>query len=164
MDKEAEPVIAPQSPDTLVGTTKDESRKGCCVDKKIKHLEMIEAVVNRMAGNSFLIKGWCVTIVSALLALSSKDANKYFVVVAYYPVLMFWIMDGYFLWQERLFRGLYDEIRVAADAAVSFSMDTSHLKKKISWIAAFFSLTLSLFYATMILAILIVYQILFGSI
>jgi len=31
-----------------------------------KHLELIQAVITRMAGNSFLIRGWSVTLVSAL--------------------------------------------------------------------------------------------------
>ena len=64
------------------------------MEKKIKHLEMIQVIINRLAGNSFLLKGWCVTLVSALLALSSKDSNTKFILVAYYPVFMFWILDG----------------------------------------------------------------------
>jgi hypothetical protein len=131
------------------------------VDKKLKYLEMIQAIVSRMAGNSFLIKGWCVTIVAALLALSSKDAEKRFLVVAYYPVLMFWIMDGYFLWRERLFRKLYDQVRTVDENAITFSMDTSSFKNETTFLRAWLSLTLILFYGTMILAILIVYQILF---
>ena len=131
------------------------------MDKKLKHLEMIQAIVSRMAGNSFLIKGWCVTIVAALLALSSKDAEKRFLIVAYYPVLMFWIMDGYFLWRERLFRKLYDQVRTVDENAITFSMDTSSFKNETTFLRAWLSLTIILFYGTMILAILIVYQILF---
>jgi hypothetical protein len=36
---------------------------------KEKHLELIQAVISRMAGNSFLLKGWSVTLAAALLAL-----------------------------------------------------------------------------------------------
>jgi hypothetical protein len=32
---------------------------------KIKHLEMIQAVISRLANNSFLLKGWSITLVSA---------------------------------------------------------------------------------------------------
>lgn len=131
------------------------------MDKNIKHLEMIQGVINRLAGNSFLIKGWCVTIVSALLALSSKDANKGFVFIAYYPVLMFWILDGYFLWQERLFRKLYDQVREASGDETDFSMDTKLLKKEIKWAGAFFSLILTTFYVTMVVAVIITYHVLF---
>jgi hypothetical protein len=121
---------------------------------KTKHLEMIQAVINRMANNSFLIKGWCVTLVAAILALASKDTNKRFIIVAYYPILMFWILDGYFLYQERLFRKLYDIVRTSNDD-VKFSMDTTTFKKEDTWPAAFFSKTLLLFYFVMIVAVLL---------
>ena len=34
------------------------------MEKKIKHLEMIQGVINRMAGNSFALKGWSVTLIA----------------------------------------------------------------------------------------------------
>ena len=76
---------------------------------KLKHLEMIQAVVARMANNSFLVAGWCVTLVAGLLALAGgKDGNVKFVYVAYLPVATFWYLNGYFLQQERIFRKIYD--------------------------------------------------------
>src|SRR5947209_12018505 len=117
---------------------------------KIEHLKMIQGVINRMAGNSFLIKGWCVTLVAAILALSAKDANKRFIVVAYYPVLMFWILDGYFIYQERLFRKLYDSVAKLDEASIDFCMDTKSFEGgTATWVAAFFSKTLLLYYLTM---------------
>jgi hypothetical protein len=44
-------------------------------DNYIKHLEMIQGVVDRLAENSFKYKGWCITLVSALLALAAKDLH-----------------------------------------------------------------------------------------
>lgn len=126
------------------------------MEKKIKHMEMIQNVVSRMAGNSFLLKGWCVTLVSALLALASKDSNTKFILVAYFPVMMFWILDSYFLWQERLFRKLYDKIRVTDEGAIDFSMNTSTLVEQTApWPRVAFSITLVLFYGTMIGAVLL---------
>ncbi len=83
------------------------------MESKLKHLEMIQAVVNRMASNSFLLKGWSVTLVSALLALAAANSDRRFVFVAVLPLLMFWLLDAYFLRQERLFRKLYDKVRNA---------------------------------------------------
>jgi len=124
-------------------------------DKKIKHLELIQVIVNRMANNSFLIKGWCVTLVAALIALGARDSNKRFILVGYYPLLMFWILDSYFLWQERLFLKLYDEVRLTPDdGVIDFSMDTSTVQSE-SWLTAAFSKTLLLFYGTMIGAIML---------
>ncbi len=88
---------------------------------KLEHLKMLQAVITRMAGNSFLIKGWCVTLVAALLTLSAKEA-RYLVFVAYLPVLMFWWLDALFLRQERLFGELFDKVRTNGNDEADFSM------------------------------------------
>lgn len=76
---------------------------------KLKHFELIQAVVTRMANNSFMVKAWCITLVAALLALAGgKDGNAKFVYVAYLPLFTFWYLDGFFLQQERIFRKIYD--------------------------------------------------------
>ena len=82
--------------------------------RKEAHLAMIQGVVTRLGQNSFLLKGWSVLLVSALLALGAASSEKVILVVAFLPVLAFWGLDGYFLWQERLFRALYDHVRRAA--------------------------------------------------
>ncbi|MDE0313355.1 MAG: hypothetical protein OXM61_00505, partial [Candidatus Poribacteria bacterium] len=40
--------------------------------KKLKHLELIENVINRLAKNSFFLKGWTVIFVTALLGFAAK--------------------------------------------------------------------------------------------
>jgi hypothetical protein len=117
-----------------------------------KHLELIQAIITRMAGNSFLIRGWSVTLVSALFALAAKDSDRSFVVVSYFPCVMFWVLDAYYLSQERKFRSLYDSVR--AKAGTDFSMSTKcSATSRDSWPASFFSPTLILFNGT-ILAVL----------
>jgi len=37
---------------------------------------MIQAVVNRLAGNSFTVKGWSVALVSALLVLAARATGR----------------------------------------------------------------------------------------
>ncbi len=61
------------------------------MENKQKHLEFIQTTINRMANNSFLIKGWTVTVVAALFAISIKDSKKAYICIAYFPVLAFWI-------------------------------------------------------------------------
>jgi hypothetical protein len=46
------------------------------MESKLKHLEFIQNVITRMNTNSFLIKVWVATLVSALFALAAKDANQ----------------------------------------------------------------------------------------
>lgn len=95
------------------------------MEKKMKHLEMIQGVINRMASNSFLLKGWAVTLVAGIFALSSKDADKLYFLIAYIPILVFWGLDAYYLLQERLYRKLYDKICLLQEQSVDFYMDAS---------------------------------------
>ena len=100
---------------------------------KLEHLKMLQTVIARMAGNSFSVKTWCVTLVSALLGLGAKEDAKNLVFVAFLPVLMFWWLDAYFLHQERLFRELFDQVRNNGKDDSDFSMKTpSHSNIVIS--------------------------------
>jgi hypothetical protein len=78
---------------------------------RLKHLEIVQQVITRMASNSFLLKGWSVTLLSAILAIAVKDSLYRMIWIAFLPVLMFWMLDGYFLRQERIYRKLWDHIR-----------------------------------------------------
>jgi hypothetical protein len=93
------------------------------MESKIKHLELIQGVINRLALNSFSVKGWSVTLVAALFALAAKDSNPKYVYVAYLPVITFWGLDGYFLMLERNYRRLYDDVRGRDQTAIDFSMN-----------------------------------------
>lgn len=125
------------------------------MENKQKHLEFAQGVVNRMGQNSFFIKGWSVTLVSALFALAAKDANQKFVIVAYFPTLVFWLLDSYFLYQERLFRKVYDHVR--KETNTDFSLNTKQFDKGIlDWASAALSKTILLFYGTIFLTLIIV--------
>lgn len=127
------------------------------MENKTKHLEMIQGVINRMANNSFLLKGWSVVLVSALFALAAKDSDKLYIYLAYFPTIAFWVLDGYFLWQERLYRKLYDKVRIMDEPAIDFSMDTSSIVSQVSaWCDVVFSKTLFIFHGAIIGVILIV--------
>jgi hypothetical protein len=119
-----------------------------------KHLEFIQEVINRMAKNSFMIKGWAVTLVSALFALAAKDTNQKFIIIAYFPVIVFWFLDGYYLYQERLFRKLFDKNRVLS--TTNYSMKTTEFDNGINdWFSACLSKTIILFYGVILITLLI---------
>ncbi|MDE0668129.1 MAG: hypothetical protein OXI48_03775, partial [bacterium] len=80
------------------------------------YLAMIQGVINRLAQNSFLLKGWSVLLVSALLAVAAGSSEDWILPVAFLPAVAFWGLDGYYLRQERLFRRLYDHARQAHKA------------------------------------------------
>lgn len=122
---------------------------------KEKHLELIQGVINRMAGNSFQLKGWSVVLVSALFALAAKDARVHFVFVAYFPAIAFWILDGYFLRQERLYRELYKAVSKQPGDDSDFSMNAAIYKDEVdSWSGTCFSDTLLIFHG-MVLAVVV---------
>lgn len=109
-----------------------------------------------MAGNSFLIRGWSVTLVSALFALAARDADRSFVVISYFPCVMLWILDAYYLSQERKFRSLYDAVR-SATTDTDYNMSTEATATwRDSWPDSIFSRTLFLFHGTMLGVISIV--------
>ncbi len=122
-----------------------------------KHLELIQGVINRMASNSFQLKGWSVVLVSALFALAGAGAKVYFVYLAYLPAIAFWVLDGYFLQQERMYRKLYNVERQKSDPESDFTMDASQYKDKVdSWLDTCCSITLGIFHGMIISAIIIV--------
>ncbi len=121
------------------------------MEKKMKHLDFLQLVITRMNANSFLLKGWAVTLLIALFALDISKANMNFIKITLIPIFLFWMLDGYFLYQERLFRDLYDEIRKRKEEDIDFSM-----KRKSSfldYLDATFSKTLSLFYGAMLIVV-----------
>lgn len=94
------------------------------MENKLKYLEFIQNVITRMNTNSFMIKGWTVTLVAALFALSAANTDKDFYLVAFLPVLVFWLLDGFFIATERRFRALYRKAsKIQNDDAVDFDMN-----------------------------------------
>jgi hypothetical protein len=126
-----------------------------CSEINDKHLSMIQGVVNRLAGNSFALKGWSVTLVAALLALAAKDADTRLVAIALLPALTFWGLDGYFLAQERLFRRLYERVIDPDKPVPPFSLATDSLTAR-EWTQATFSLTLRLFHGAVLGTVVLV--------
>lgn len=92
------------------------------MDNKHKHLELVQGVINRMANNSFMLKGWAVTLVAGIFALAGKDTDKLYFLVTYVPVLVFWGLDAYYLLQERLYRSLYEKVRETEEDHIDFSL------------------------------------------
>lgn len=94
-------------------------------EKLAKHVELVQGVINRMAGNSFLLKGWTVTLVAGLFALAASGGNWAYSALALLPSLSFWWLDAYCLRQERLFRKLHDAVRREELQDDLYSMNTA---------------------------------------
>ena len=129
---------------------------------KITHLEFVQNIITRMNTNSFMIKGWAITLVSALFALAAKDADRLYVLIAYVPIPMFWIMDGFYLSKERQFRDLYKRITSLDELNINFLMETDEYNQgKNTWCSSLISTTIWPFYGALIIVTLIVMFVIF---
>lgn len=128
----------------------------------IKHLEMIQGVINRLGHDSFLVKGWSMVIVTAGIVLVSRtEVQSARVVLTFLiPVIGFWILDGYFLWQERLFRQVYDETRMQKTTEFAMNARKYRSTPKCNWPAAVLSVTPTIFYGIEIVFVLGVFFVL----
>jgi hypothetical protein len=121
---------------------------------RLKHLEFIQQAITRMANNSFLLKGWSVTLLSAILAIAaSKDGLHKLVWIGFLPLLTFWLLDGYFLREERLYRKLWDQVSAQGpDALCNFTMDASAFSDQVqSWFRTCLSESLLVFHGVLFL-------------
>lgn len=91
-------------------------------DRVVTHLQMIQEIINRLSGNSFLLKGWYITIVGTLSAFAVQSKNPLYFSLAAFLAIPFWFLDAYYLRLERLYRKLYDDVRV--QPSTDFSMNT----------------------------------------
>ena len=94
-------------------------------DKVVEHLKIIQAVIGRLGRTSLWVKTWSLAlIVSAkiLIIINLQHGSSPYSIFILIPfILGFWILDGYFLCQARLFRKVNDEVRVQSDT--DFKMD-----------------------------------------
>ncbi|MBV8875927.1 MAG: hypothetical protein JO014_24725 [Metakosakonia sp.] len=126
------------------------------MDDKIAHLGFIQGVINRMGSNSFMIKGWCITLVAAIFALSADKANSNFAYLALFPLVIFWGLDTFFLRQEKMYRKLYEEVANEIVKSDKFTMNASVYSKDIGcYLEVAFTKTLFPFYGVMTVMILI---------
>lgn len=119
------------------------------MENKLKYLEMIQSVINRMAANSFALKGWAVTLVAGIFVLAGKDVDKMYFLVAYIPIIVFWGLDSYYLMMEKRYRALYEKARMLTDNQIDFDMkpNAQDIKdKKLSMFACMLSKTEFWFY------------------
>lgn len=121
------------------------------MEAKLKHLEFVQNTINRMAGNSFLLKGWVITLVGALFALSLQETNYWYLLISLIVLIFFWVLDSYYLSQERSFIKLYEHV-ATAKGETDFSMDTKPHKGKIHWHKCAFSYTMRVFYGGLFIA------------
>lgn len=133
---------------------------------KIGHLNMIQEIITRMGNNSFSLKQWAVGIMIAIYAFAGENSHKA-VIVTIIPLVVFWILDSYYLMIERKFRCLYDEVRKKKEKNVDFNMNFNSIRVNMnninnySLIKVAFSKTILPFYLVCLVTTSIIYFIKF---
>lgn len=131
------------------------------METKIRHLEMIQGIINRMAANSFSLKGWAVTLVAGLMVLSDKNAEHSFFLIVYIPIIIFWFLDSYYLLQEKKYRGLYECVRHLKESEIDFNMSPMNLENKNTILKCMLSSTEMIFYLPLIVLTSVIIGIVF---
>jgi hypothetical protein len=121
------------------------------MESKLKHLEFIQAAINRMAQNSFVFKGWAVTVAAGLSAFGAVDTKYGLLAIALVSTLMFWGLDAYYLWLERCFITLYGEVAAKTDDQIDFSMSINKVDGVTKWLKTCTRPHLLLLYGALIL-------------
>jgi hypothetical protein len=78
-----------------------------------KEIDLIQSCISRMANNSFLVKGWSISIVAIIFTLSEKNINPLILSIPLVvSIFIFWCLDSFYLLTERKYQKLYDWIIV----------------------------------------------------
>ena len=125
---------------------------------KFQFLEMIQRIISRMSTNSFLLKGWSITLVAGMIALSSNDSSSRFIFLVYLPIVLFWFLDSYYLQLERKYRLLYSTTAEKSGEEIDFrlTISPSSILEGTQFHQSLFSRTEICFYAPIVIAIAIV--------
>lgn len=127
-----------------------------------KHLELIIQIIERMAKNSAMYKGWTITILSILSAVAIDKDEYRLMYIGIFVVVSFYIADVYYLWLEQLFVNLYNDVALKKEIDIDYSMDIAKFKVKIKPWKAIKS-TSQLFYL-IILTVLVVATVLLNRV
>lgn len=73
-----------------------------------KEIDLIQSCINRMAQNSFIVKGWFISLIAVILTLLPEKFNiNYLYGISFIISFCFWYLDAFFLKTERLYRFKY---------------------------------------------------------
>lgn len=132
-----------------------------------KHLEFLQNNISRMNKCSFQMKGRCITIVSAFIAIyvssigNYTNGNKLFIYIAIAPTLLFWILDSLYLSNERKLIGIYNDVinQTTFNSELKIKEFEIPLHKYKGWrysiMNAIISLSEILFYGSIIIGLIL---------
>lgn len=72
------------------------------------YLNILQNIITRMATNSASCKTWCISLVSAILVVIADKNKPNYAWITLIPIILFFLLDSYYLGQERSFREIYN--------------------------------------------------------
>lgn len=130
-----------------------------------KEIDLIQSCISRMAQNSFMVKGWFVSIYAVILALLPERVNMLLLCVSLISSnLIFWYLDGFFLRTEKIYRKIYDwvlEVRPKNNRELMYQLNPTCFKGKIGEVESIWKImwskTLRWFYLIPLLIVMVVF-------
>ena len=137
-----------------------------------KEIDLIQSCITRMAQNSFMIKGWFVSIYAVILALLPVKVNLFLLCVVLTAInLSFWYLDGFFLRTEKLYRKMYDwilEERPKNNRELLYQLNPHEFEGRIEEVESIWKImwskTLRWFYLIPLVIVIIVFIVNYGAI
>jgi hypothetical protein len=129
---------------------------------RVKHLEMLQSLVTRMAGYGASFKSYCITVATTVVGFGFTLHRPLVSALAILPILAFASADAQYLRVERRFREVFDLVRVQSwEQMPSFEMNLDHAPAASYWNAAT-SWSILGFYAPLAIVALLI-SVLFGA-
>lgn len=118
---------------------------------------MLQSIIARMGNNSFIVKGWTLTLTVASFWVEELLSVQ--VLVAIIPVFAFWCLDSYFLRTETLFRMRYETLVTGGLSKDELmTLDIKLWEKKVpSLPLVMFSVSEIVFYFPLLIVLMILY-------
>jgi hypothetical protein len=125
-------------------------------DLRVKHLEMVQVVISRIAGQGATLKNYCLTLTTALCGFGITLQRPLVALLALLPITIFALLDAQYLRLERRFRGLFDKVRTDDWGGVpNFEISSTSAPSASYW-AALLSWSIAIFYVPLAIAVMIV--------
>jgi len=122
---------------------------------RVKHLEMVQGLITRMAGYGASFKSYCITVVTAVIGFALTLHRPAVAALALLPVLAFASADAQYLRVERRFRDLFNLIRKeGCEAMPTFDINLQSAPAQ-SYFGAITSWSIVGFYAPLAVGVLL---------
>jgi len=122
---------------------------------RIKHLEMLQSLITRMAGYGASFKSYCITVTTAVIGFAFTLHRPAVAALALLPVIAFGVADAQYLRVERRFREVFNLVRKESwDTMPSFEINLQSAPA-LSFMSAATSWSIVWFYTPLAVGVLL---------